>query len=133
MRAWVLALGAVLACPPVDAAAQASAREQIPIVGADGPQSDACGGIGRVATLAPEVVVRARPDDDAGKKERLAPDTLVWLCENGGEWQGIVYPTGEFQDLGDCRVSSPVAEPEPYSGPCRSGWVPARELRLVAG
>lgn len=116
----------------------AAEPEQIPLIGSDGPQLDACGGVGRVATLDTHLPVRERPDQYAQEKDRLPPATLVWLCdkndgENGEDWQGIVYPTGEHQDLGDCRVSSPVAAPEPYKGPCRSGWVLARNLRLVAG
>ena len=91
-----------------------------------------------MTTLDPHLPVRERPDEFAREKDKLSPATLVWLCdknagENGLDWQGIVYPSGEYQELGDCRVSSPVAAPEPYRGPCRSGWVLARDLRLVAG
>ena len=112
--------------------------EQVPLIGTEGPAEDACVGIATIVTLDPHVAVRERPDQYASQKDKLAPATLVWLCErdageNGEEWQGIVYPSGEFQKLGDCRVSAPVAAPEPYSGPCRSGWVMARGLRLVAG
>ena len=112
--------------------------EQVPLIGNEGPDLDACIGIGRIATLEPSLPVREQPDDYAREKDRLAPSTLVWLCEKGGgetgeDWQGIVYPSGEHQELGDCRVSSPVSEPRPYAGPCRSGWVIARDIRLVAG
>lgn len=113
--------------------ASAADSEKIPLIGSEGPDLDACAGIGRVATLASHLAVRERPEEYARQKDKLAPYTLVWLCENGEEWQGIVYPTGQFQELGDCKVSSPVAEPHPYRGPCRSGWVLARELALVAG
>ena len=111
----------------------ADAGEQVPMISGDGPEFDACAGVGRVATLDPDLPVRERPDEYAREKDRLLPSTLVWLCENGEDWQGIVYPSGDYQDLGDCRVSSPVAAPKPYDGPCRSGRVLARDLRLVAG
>ena len=41
-------------------------------------------------------------------KDKLPLSTLVWLCEADEDWQGIVYPTGNNQELGDCRVSSSV-------------------------
>jgi hypothetical protein len=73
------------------------------------------------------------PDRASRAKDRLRPDTLVWLCDAQGDWQGIVYAGGAYQELGDCRVSSPVAEPKAYDGPCLSGWVNAESLYLVAG
>jgi len=115
----------------------AAEPELLPFIGQDGPELDACGGIGSVSgrdsrgreTLA----VLERPDEYARKKEDLPPRTLVWLCDAKGEWQGIVYPSGNFQELSDCRVSSPVAQPQAYGGPCKAGWVEARRLQLVAG
>lgn len=121
-------------------AATAIAAEpgQTPLIGSDGPAEDACIGVGTITTLDRHLAVRERPDRYARQKDKLAPGTLVWICEKGAdeggeEWQGIVYPTGEFQSLGDCLVSSPVPEPRPYAGPCRSGWVVAHNLRLVLG
>lgn len=111
----------------------ASERDQAPMIGLDGAQTDACGGIGSVTTWEADLPVREQPDDYAREKDRLPIRTLVWLCEAAGDWQGIVYATGEFQELDDCRVSSPVAEPRRYAGPCAFGWVAARNLSLVAG
>lgn len=106
-------------------------------MGRDGPDLDACGGIGRVSGLNPEgdnfLSVRAAPALRAKETDRLHTATLVWLCDVDGDWQGIVYASGAFQELGDCRVSSPVAEPHAYDGPCKSGWVAAKYLSLVAG
>ena len=110
--------------------------EQIPLIGSEGPAEDACIGVGTITTLDKHLAVRERPDQYARKKDQLAPRTLVWICEknsgeNGEDWQGIVYPNGDNQKLGDCKVSSRVTAPEPYKGPCRFGWVHARDLRLV--
>ncbi len=127
----------VLASP-----ATAAEPEQIPLIGSEGPTEDACIGVGTIRTLDPDLPVRERPERYARQKDKLAPATLVWICEKcegvgidgeGEDWQGIVYPTGEFQELGDCRVSSPVVSPRPYDGPCRSGWVRASDIRLVTG
>jgi hypothetical protein len=106
-------------------------------VGHDGPAMDACGGVGRVIALDRDemdaLAVHTGPDDRNAHETALDEGTLVWLCEARGDWQGIVYPEGQYQDLGDCRVSSPVAQRQAYAGPCRSGWVLARYVQLVAG
>lgn len=102
-------------------------------IGADGPEFDACGALGRIAGADTVQIVHAGPDDRADKVSQLDRRSFVWLCEAEGEWQGIVYPEGDFQDIADCRVSGPVAEPQGYEGPCRSGWVRARNIELLAG
>lgn len=133
-RGFLLAIIATLTAGTTVAAQDlAPASERVPMIGGDGPDLDACGGIGRVATYEGNLDVHVYPGDYARKKASLPPSTLVWLCEGGDEWQGIVFPSGEFQDLGDCRVSSPIAQPRPYAGPCQHGWVSARKLQLVAG
>lgn len=108
-----------------------------PMVGLEGPETDACPGIGRVNGLEPRkgdlLRVRSEANEASEVTDELAVSTLVWLCEADDEWQGIVYPKGEFQELGDCRVSSALAKPEPYAGPCHFGWVQAKYVELVAG
>lgn len=128
-----LFLAALAAVCVTAAPLSASAGGQVPSIGLDGAGLDACGGIGVVTGFEPDLVVRDEPDEYAREKDRLPLRTLVWLCEPVGDWQGIVYPTGEFQDLGDCQVSSPVPAPRPYAGPCAHGWVTARNLALVTG
>lgn len=127
-----LAVAALLAGTPLLGAE----GERVPQVGRDGPELDACGGVARVSRVNPTgdglLPVFPQPDDRVRPKDRLVPDTLVWLCDAQDAWQGIVYASGPFQELGDCRVSSPVAQPQAYSGPCRSGWVPAKFLFVVA-
>ncbi len=111
--------------------APGAAAERVPIIGNDGPDMDACAGIARIFTMEELLSVYEEPDQYARKKGGLPTSTLVWLCEAEDEWQGIVYPTGEFQDLGDCRVSTPVAQPRAYEGPCEHGWVMASNLNLT--
>jgi hypothetical protein len=118
------------------ASASAAGSEQIPLIGSEGPTEDACIGVGTIRTLDPDLPIRERPDAYAREKDRLPSATLVWICDkgedaDGEDWQGIVYPAGEHQKLGDCRVSRSIAAPQPYDGPCSSGWVLARDLRLV--
>lgn len=121
------------------APALANEGQQVPQVGLEGPDSDACVGIGRISrtnlNLTPDGKLPVYPTPMAYIRaaDHLEADTLVWLCEAAGEWQGIVYASGDFQDLGDCRVSTPVTVPQAYAGPCKSGWVAANSLQLVAG
>jgi hypothetical protein len=111
--------------------APVAAAERVPIIGNDGPDMDACAGIARIFTMEELLSVYEEPDQYARKKGGLPTSMLVWLCEAEGDWQGIVYPTGEFQDLGDCRVSTPVSQPRAYEGPCEYGWVMASNLNLT--
>lgn len=107
------------------------------LIGRDGPEIDACGAVGKVTGLNPEkkeqLPVRQSPQPAGSETDHLDAATLVWLCDADGDWQGIVYPQGTYQDLGDCRVSGPVSEQKAYTGPCKYGWVPAKNLELVAG
>ena len=116
--------------PAPEVAPESEAR--VPMIGLEGPATDACAGIARIATYEEDAPVRERPEAEALETDNLAHRTLVWLCEAEGAWQGIVYPSGEFQQLGDCRVSRPIAESRPYDGPCSHGWVLADNLHLVA-
>lgn len=110
---------------------------RVPMVGLEGPQTDACPGIGRIALFEPKkgdfMRVYSEADAIAPVKDRVSLSTLVWLCEAENGWQGIVYPAPEKQELGDCKVSSSLPSPEPYNGPCRFGWVEAKYIELVAG
>lgn len=126
---------AVLASQVGPPAPEAVVHEEgrAPMVGLAGPSEDACLGIGRIAGGEPEQTVHEGPGEDTRVKDDLPSDTIVWLCEAADEWQGIVFADAEFQELGDCRVSRPVAEPVAYEGPCGWGWVKASSIELLAG
>lgn len=130
--AAALVLLAGVAGPPAPPVAAPSV-DRVPMIGLEGPAMDACGGIGRIGNYDAEEPVRENPADGARTTDKLPHQSLVWLCEAAGEWQGIVYPSGRFQDLGDCQVGSPVADRRPYDGPCKHGWVLAEHLSLVSG
>jgi hypothetical protein len=122
---------------PAPAMASSSEPLQPPLVGRDGPETDACSALGKVyrlgATGEAQLPVRAAPGPGTMETDRLEPGTLVWLCDADGDWQGIVYPSGKYQELGDCRVGTPVAQPQTYAGPCRHGWVAGANIELIAG
>ena len=130
-----IAAFALASNPNVDTPSESEGRA--PLIGLEGPETDACPGIGRISMFAPKKgdFMRVYPDayETARIKDKLPLSSLVWLCEADEGWQGIVYPIGDNQDLGDCRVSSALADPEPYAGPCQFGWVEAKYIELVAG
>ena len=128
-----LALALSPAAGPPAPEAETFAEPRAPMIGLDGPEFDACGGLGRIGGAYRKQAIRNAPSEKAKTSETLEKSTMVWLCEAEGDWQGIVYASGEFQDTGDCRVSSPVAEPRPYDGPCRMGWVLAKDVEFLAG
>lgn len=125
------ALATQVGPPAPEAVTYAEGRP--PMVGLAGPQADACLGIGRIAGGTEEQAVHEGPGEKTRVKDTLPGDTIVWLCEAAGEWQGIVFADAEFQELGDCRVSLPAAEPVAYGGPCGWGWVKASSIELLAG
>jgi len=112
-------------------------ESRVPFIGLEGPEADACPGIGRINGLEPRkgdlLRVRSAADESAPTTHELTVSTLVWLCEADEDWQGIVFPKGQFQDLGDCQVSTAMAAPEQYQGPCQSGWIKAKYVELVTG
>jgi hypothetical protein len=119
----VLALGIPLSSP-------APSRVQPVRVGTHGqPDLDACLSLGQ--TTSP-VVVRLAPSDSASAVVSLRAGQEVHLCGSSkdGTWESVVIPgkAGE-----DCGVSSAVPTPQIYSGPCRSGWIPSKRIRGVAG
>lgn len=109
----------------------ARAAESVPVQVGGEPDYDACGGTATVAGLAPgsALNVRAGPGLDFPVVDRLGPGAAVILCDQRGDWQGIVFTHAPA----DCGTGQPVMPRGPYAGPCRSGWVHGRHVRLSAG
>ena len=110
------------------AAKRASAPSATAVWVGDVEGLDACSASGRVigSSMQP-VFAAARPD--AAQSDHLPAGRWLWLCdavEDG--WHGIVYPADQ-----DGGVSVPVARHQPYAGACRSGWVRATAVALMAG
>lgn len=122
--------------PEPQAVAARTTPERAVMIGQDGPQFDACGGYGQVTGLNPAgdnyLSVRSLPQAGSAELDRIGPDTGVIMCEAVNGFHGIVY-RGEGQDDLDCEAGANLDAPEPYSGPCRSGWVSERFVTLIAG
>ena len=105
-------------------------------IGFDGPRFDACYGYGRVVRLNPRgdnyLSVRAAPSASADEVDRIGMGRGVSMCQQTGNWIGIVYPPDVEQPV-DCGVGSPVPNVREYEGPCKSGWVNENFIQLIAG
>lgn len=129
-RSWAAA-GLALAF----AQAAVAQGTEVPVtVGGDGPDFDACGGLGRVVGLNPRgdnfLAVRVGPSTRFTKVDEVYTDYALYLCETRGEWYGVVYHRSGKP--ADCGVSTPRRR-QPYSGPCRSGWVHGSYVEVIAG
>jgi hypothetical protein len=126
----------LLAALFIGTAAAAATPDRPVRIGTVAPDLDACLSQGEVTGLNSQgdnyLTVRAGPGRDARDIGRLGPGHIVNVCEQRGEWLGIVFgPAGRPEE--DCGVGSPVPRPQRYDGPCHSGWVAARYIRIVAG
>ena len=108
---------------------------ETPVQVGGSPDLDACPTVATVAasdlSTPGEAAVLTAPDRADDVLDRVPTGHLVRLCEDRGEWVGIVYRAGE--GAGDCGVSSPSVEERAYDGPCRSGWMRASRLAVAAG
>ena len=92
---------------------------------------DACSSVGAVSGLTSgNLRVRLGPGTNYASTDSIATGQMLWLCDQSGPWQAVVYTKIEGQD---CGVSSPIAARTEYSGPCQSGWVHEDFVSLVAG
>jgi hypothetical protein len=106
-------------------------ERRVPVMVGGEIDLDACASVAMVTGLDPAgdnvLVVRTGPDVSYAKADRLPPSASVHVCEERGNWRGIVYPAGE------CGVATPIAAREAYKGPCKSGWVYGDYLSPLAG
>lgn len=119
-----------LACLPSVAAA--CADEPVPVQVGNDDDLDACGAT--AAITGHLVSVRATPSAKGSQLARLAKGKYVFVCDESadGKWIGIVYAPAAKPDM-DCGVGSPRKPRGDYDGPCRSGWVAAQYVQIVAG
>lgn len=95
---------------------------------------DACSSFGMVGNLGKGVdeflAVKAAPFLKAKRIDKLLKNQTVSICEEKTDWYGVVYTKNREQD---CGVSTPIEKRKPYSGPCKSGWVYKKYIRIVGG
>lgn len=100
---------------------------------------DACSSEAEVFGLkkAPDsfLAVRDKPSRNGKELDRLSNGMKFYFCEESGDWVGIVYakkPTDRTSGA-DCGVSTPIKIRRAYRGPCSSGWVHKRWIRVISG
>nr|WP_298927865.1 hypothetical protein [uncultured Erythrobacter sp.] len=105
-------------------------------IGFDGPRFDACAGYGRITNLNPRgdnfLLVRAAPSGNAEEVDRLGPGRGVSMCQQVGNWIGVVYAPLSDEPV-DCGTGSPVQSVRIYEGQCKSGWINENFVELIAG
>jgi hypothetical protein len=123
---WIITLSLSIA----GLAAQAQTVHVIEVMIGGEKDLDACQGFGEVRGLDPQgdnfLAVRTGPGSKFTKIDELHERNQVWLCDERGRWIGIVYGK-------NCGVSSPIAIRRRYHGPCKSGWVFDKYVKLIAG
>jgi hypothetical protein len=113
--------------------AQQPARIDAPVVIGGNANYDACASTGQVVGLNPRgdgfLSVRSGPGGRPYREiDRLFNGNQVYICGETGPWLAVVYPAGR-----DCGVSTPWPVRQPYTGPCRYGWIHSRYVRVIAG
>lgn len=124
---------ALLAAPLLACASPAAAQDRMPVIAGQAEGYDACGTLGEVSGLDPRgdgfLAVRLGPASDYGMSDKLYNGDQVHICDQRGDWLGIVYARESI----DCGVSTPWPQPGAYVGPCRSGWVYGAYVEEAAG
>ena len=73
-----------------------------------------------------------RPRPRRARHRPARPRPHRQRLRGAGQWLGIVFgPAGRPDEY--CGVGSAIPRPRAYDGPCHSGWVAARYIRIVAG
>lgn len=130
-RAGIVALALAVATGVAMAGAP---PEPVPVRIGEFPDLDACLSWGEVTGLRHSLLaVREGPGTHYRQLDELDNGHGVHLCDGAedSEWVGVVYAPADANV--DCGVSSPAPEHRPYAGPCRSGWVHMKWVRVIAG
>jgi hypothetical protein len=130
----LIAAGLLLSLTPLSVHALATVGS-VPVLVGNVADLDACMTVGEVSGLDRQgdgfLAVRTGPGEGHAMVDKLTTGRQVYHCDERGTWMGIVC-TNDPGEV-DCGVASPRDAPEPYTGPCLSGWVHARWVKAIAG
>jgi hypothetical protein len=122
----------VCACLPggIDAV---QIRPTIPVMIGGQEASEGCAGTATISIRAgTRLNVRAGPGLTHPVIARLSDGQRVSICQRREGWVGVlVLRTGP--GASDCQASDAGPKPMPYAGPCASGWITAKYVRMLAG
>jgi hypothetical protein len=111
----------------------AAGQPDVPVRIGDVPDLDACMSEGVVnRPHATTIALRSGPGDSFRLIQHLRNGQEMHLCSpsKDGLWSGVVLA---MDGVLDCGVSSPVPRPVAYRGPCISGWVRSKWVKVTAG
>lgn len=114
--------------------APAIAMDAMPVrIGEMGSSFAACGTAAGTTRRAGPLDVRAAPFDNADQVGEIQAGARFFVCTRSIDqrWMGVVYADSGLLDEA-CGVSAPVPSRRAYEGACRSGWVAASAVKLVA-
>lgn len=114
--------------------ANGSGKIDVPIVIGGNTKFDACTGAGNIVGLDPKgdgfLSVRSGPGGRPySELDRLYNGNEVAVCEERSPWLGVVYGPRSM----DCNTSTPWPTRQPYTGPCKAGWVHRNYVKITAG
>lgn len=137
MKPVVIALMCLLAAAvPVwrPLAADASQiRPAVPVLVGGQEASEGCTGTMVVTVRAGTTLnLRAGPGTDHPAIARLSNGQSVSICQRRNGWVGVLVHR-DTRGARDCGVSDAGPRPVAYAGPCQSGWLSERYLRIQAG
>ena len=135
-RCRALGLGGamIMALLPTTAVSQSS-RTDVPVMITPG-DGDACAN-GEIVGLDPKgdgfLSVRSGPGGRPYREiDRLFNGNQIYICGQSGAWYSVVY-TADRSIGRECGVSTSWSTQQPYTRPCRYGWVHSRYVKGVAG
>ena len=112
---------------------------RVPVrVGELGPNFAACAAAGTTRNLdaaaGAKLEVKAAPFENSAATGAIPAGGRFFVCTRSHDqrWLGVVYDEAGALGPG-CGVSNPLPARRSYEGPCRSGWVSAAFVKLVAG
>lgn len=127
------------ATPAANVADGAASAQPRPVLTGVDAEIDPCPSTAR-SIPARNVVVRAAPDASAPEVGRLDGPAAIAICDQDdrtnpqAEWYGVIY-AADTDALRACGIPDTSAGNggAPYTGTCRSGWVRASDVEVVAG
>ena len=109
-------------------------RPRVPVLVGGSEGDEGCAGTATVTIREGSILnLRSGPSTADPVLAQLPLGQVVSICQRGpGGWAGVVVH-GSTVGARDCAMSDAGSQPKPYAGPCNSGWVAKRFLRIMAG
>jgi hypothetical protein len=120
---------------PMPKAPKQEEKKTEPIIIGGDERVKACGDTGEIVGLDPQgdgfLSVRSGPGGQPfQEKDRLFNGNEVSICARSGPWLAVVYSDQRGLEQ-ICGVDKPWRTRQPYTGPCRYGWIHSTHVRIA--